>query len=199
MMKRLLALILGIMMVLTCACAEEAAEAPETENYMIPRMFMSMYNEMHPINVAPVREQSGDEEADRLVEMYSLTEYDADEAGFYYGSKDWLFEVDFIFGNEQDVSPDNPCLYWYMCLSDDADEVAWQLAMYTLNQMIAYTYRDTVDSDDILNYFKTVTLDATLELPDGYVFTALRPDGADYVVFSMEPSNLDDILFPGGE
>ena len=198
MMKRLLALVLGILMIFSFAFAEETAEAPasveakatDTENYMIPRMFMSMFNEMLPINVAPIREQSGDEEADRLIETYSLTEYDADEKCFYYGSRDWEIETAFVFEREEDVSPDTPCLFWYMCLSDNADENVWRLAMYGLNQMIAYTYRDTMSSNEILHYFQTVTLGDTLELPDGYTLKALRPDGADYVVFSMEPANL---------
>lgn len=194
-MKRLLALFLGILTVFSFAFAEETAETltsveAETENYMIPRMFMSMFNEMLPYNVAPIREQSGDEEADRLVEACSLTEYDADAECFYYGSKDWAIEVAFGFEKAADVSPDNPCLFWYMCLADDADENAWRLAMYGLNQMIAYTYRDTMSSYEILHYFQTVTLGDTLELPDGYVLKTLRPDGADYVVFTMEPANL---------
>lgn len=198
MIKRLMAIFLGILMMFSFAFAEKTAETltsaegetAETENYMIPRMFMSMFNEMLPYNVAPIREQSGDEEADRLVETCSLTEYDADTECFYYGSKDWAIEVVFGFEKAEDVSPDNPCLFWYMCLADEAEENAWRLAMYGLNQMIAYTYRDTMSSDVILNYFQTVTLGDMLELPDGYVLKTLRPDGADYVVFTMEPANL---------
>lgn len=194
MMRKLLALLLGILMMFGIAVAEETAQVPAsvetTENYMIPRMFMSMFNEILPINVSPIRKQSGDEEADRLIETYSLTEYDADGECFYYGSKDWAFEVTFVFEKAEDVSPDNPCLFWYMILSDNAEENAWRLAMYNLNQMIAYTYRDSMSYDEILHYFQTVTLGDTLKLPDGYTLKTLRPDGADYVVFSMEPANL---------
>ena len=195
-MKRLLILLLGILMLFSFALAEETAEASaveeitETENYMVPRMFMSMFNETFPINTALM--QLSDEETNRLVETYSLTEYDADESSCYYGSKDWLIEVVFVFEKEEDVSPDSPCVFWYLCLSDDAEESAWYVTMYTLNQMIAYTYRDILSSDVVLNYFQTVNLGDTLELPDGYVLTTLRPDGADYVVFVMEPGSPDE-------
>ena len=187
MIKRLTALLLGMVILFSFALAENAAER---ENYMIPRMFMSMFNEMLPNNANTIREQAGDEEADRLVETYSLTEYDADEKCFYYGSKDWLFETVFVFEEGQEVSPDNECKFWYICLSDDAEENAWRLAMYGLYQMIAYTYQDSMSSDEVLQFFQTVTLGDTLELPDGYVLKALRPDGADYAVFSMEPADM---------
>ena len=197
MIKRLMAIFLGILMMFSFAFAEKTAETltsaegetAETENYMIPRMFMSMFNEMLPYNVAPIREQSGDEEADRLVETFSLTQddFDAGNGEFYYGSQDWGIEVVFVFENAEDVSPDAPAFRWYLCLDDEAGENAARLTMYTLNLMIGYRHKDTIGSEAVQNYFQTFTLGEALRLPDGYEFVILRPDDADYVVFSMQP------------
>ena len=203
MMKRLAALLLGLMMAFTFACAEETAGVPgsgdpETENYMIPRMFMSMFNEAIGISAEGLRAQFGDEETDRMIEMFSLTEYRFDGNCMYYGSADWLVQAAFRFENGEDVSPDHPCVSWYLILSDEADLYAWYLAMYSLNLMIGYTCKDTLGDEAVLEYFQTVTPGDTLELPDGYTLITYRPERDDGVVFSMQPSDMIE-TFPDVE
>ena len=197
MMKRMLALLLGILLLCSFALAEDADEISgllktdtvDQENYMVPRQFMNMFNETFKISADLLRSSVGDEEADRLVEAFSLVQddIDADKREFYYGSQDWAIEVVFVFENAEDVSPDTPAFRWYLCLDDEAGENAARLTMYTLNLLIGYRHKDTIGSEAVLNYFQTFTLGEALELPDGYEFVILRPDDADYVVFSMQP------------
>ena len=195
MLKKMLAMFLGILLLFSFVLAEDGAATPaEAENYMIPRQFMSMFDASFGFSADLIRDKIGDGEADRLIEEYSLTEYDFIDNCMYYGSKDWLIETTFVFNTEEDVSPDAPCVFWYLILSDEADENAWYLTMYTLNLMIGYTYKDSLSEDVVLHYFQTVNLGDELSLPDGYTFVTFRPDGADYVVFSMEPDNLAEIL-----
>ena len=195
MLKRMLALFVGMFLLFSFALAEGAAETvaagAETanqEDMMVPRQFMSMFDASFRISADLLRGSIGDEEADYLVEEFALTEYDADEYNFYYGSKDWAIEIVFCFENPEDISPDASAFRWYLCLDDDAGDNAARLTMYTLKMMIAYRYRDTLDDSVVQNYFETFTLGETLQLPDGYEFIILRPDGANYVVFAMEPA-----------
>ena len=194
-MKKMLALFLGMLLLFSFALAESTAggpaagtEAADQENIMIPRQFMSMFDASFKISADILRESVGDEEADRLVKEFALTEYDAADERFYYGSKDWVIEIAFAFENPEAVSPDAECFRWYLCLDDGAGENAARLTMYTLKMMIAYRYRDTLDDSVVQNYFETFTLGESLQLPDGYQFTILRPDEADYVVFAFNPS-----------
>ena len=192
MLKKILALFLGMFLLFSFALSEAPAaaetETADQENIMIPRQFMSMFDTAFKISADLLRGSVGDEEADRLVEEFALTEYDADEESFYYGSKEWVIEIVFPFENPEDISPDAECFRWYLCLDDAAGENAARLTMYTLKQMIAYRYRDILDDSVVQNYFETFTLGEALQLPDGYEFIILRPDGADYVVFAFEPA-----------
>ena len=65
-MKRMLALLLGILLAFSFALAEDAAGTPAetepaetaedsetTEDYMVPRMFMSMFNSVCSISAVP--------------------------------------------------------------------------------------------------------------------------------------------------
>ena len=195
-MKKMLALFLGVFLLFAFALAEGTAELPaaaeaetaDQENLMIPRQFMSMFDAGFKISADLMRGSIGDEEADRLVEEFALTEYDADDDNFYYGSKDWAIEIVFPFENPQDVSPDAPCFRWYLCLDDDVGENAARATMYTMKQLITYRYRDTLDESVVQDYFETFNLGDSLPLPDGYEFIILRPEGADYVVFAFEPA-----------
>ena len=187
-MKRMLALFLGILLLASLAQAEGAdPELPEAEDYLVPRQFMSMFDASFKISADLLRGSVGDEEADRLVEEFALTEYDADDDSFCYGSKDWAIEIVFPFEKPEDVSPDNPAFRWYLCLDDNVGENAARLTMYTLKMMISYRYRDVLDDSVVQRYFETFTLGEPLPLPDGYEFVILRPEDADYVVFAMQP------------
>ena len=192
MLKKILALFLGMFLLFSFALSEAPAaaetETADQENIMIPRQFMSMFDTAFKISADLLRGSVGDEEADRLVEEFALTEYDADEESFYYGSKEWVIEIVFPFENPEDISPDAECFRWYLCLDDAAGENAARLTMYTLKQMIAYRYRDILDDSVVQNYFETFTLGEALQLPDGYEFIILRPEGADYAVFAFEPA-----------
>ena len=183
-MKRMMALLLALLMMFTLAAADPVETVPsDTENYMIPRQFMSMFDAVFQIYA----EQYFDsEEAARLVETYSLTQYDFEGVYMYYGSSDWRVETGFEFESEDAVSPDAPCISWYLFLSDDAEENVWYLAMYSLNQMITYRYQDK--ADDILHYFQTVAPGDILELPDGYSLITYRTEENDGVMFDLYPS-----------
>ncbi|MCR5295986.1 MAG: hypothetical protein K6E17_01130 [Clostridiales bacterium] len=193
MLKKLTALFLALSLLLAFALAGNADEidaaSADQENFLIPRTFMSMFDAQFKISADLMRETIGDEEADRLVEEFALTEYDADDEAFYYASKDWNIQITFPFTNPEDVSPDNEAFRWYLCMDDSAGTNAAYLTMYTLKMMIAYRYRDTLDERIVQNYFETFTLGEELHLPDGYDFIILRPDDeADYVVFAFEPA-----------
>lgn len=198
-MKKVLALLLGILLVVSCAWAEDGSgnpAAPDQEEtavpeFMNPREFMSMFNTMFSMSADMLRDSVGDEEADRLVETYSLTQYDFDRSFIYYGSTDWMLEAAFVFENEEDVSPDAPALQWYLFLNDTAEENAWRLAMYSLNLMLGYTYKDSVGTDAILEWFQTVQLGDTLEFPDGRILSVFR--GENCTVFSMTPAGTDSV------
>ena len=195
MLKKLTALFLALSLLLAFALVANtngisalAEDSADQENFLIPRTFMSMFDAQFKISADLMRETIGDEEADRLVEEFALTEYDADDEDFYYGSKDWVIEAVFPFSNPEDISPDAEAFRWYLCLEDSAGTNAAYLTMYTLKMMIAYRYRDTLDERIVQNYFETFTLGEELHLPDGYDFIILRPDEADYVVFAFEPA-----------
>ncbi len=190
-MKRMSALFLGIILLFSLALAEGAKAVPaESENIMVPRQFMSMFNTVLEISAEKMRGSWGNEETDRLVKQYSLTEYDYSPGTkeVYYGSEGWTIETVFVFENEEDVSFDNPVLRWYLCLDDEADENAARLTMYSLNQMLGYTYDSSLGADAVQHYFSTFTLGEKLELPDGYEFVIFRPEGEDYAVFAMQPA-----------
>ncbi len=196
-MKRMLSLVLAILLLFSMALAEETAAAPsetetagtastETENYMIPRQFMSMFDASLEIYAGQYMDS---EEAERLVKDYSLTKYDFSGSRMYYGSEDWRIEAGFEFENEEAVSPDSPSVSWYLFISDAAEEAAWYLAMYTLNNMIIYTHQDY--ADEILYYFRTVTPGDVLELPDGYALVTYRTENDDGIMFELYPSSGD--------
>ena len=192
MMKRLLALSLGILLMFSFAFTEGADAG--TENLMVPRQFMSMYNEMIKISADMMRASWGDAEADRLTEDFSLTLYDlnAESGQAYYGSKDWVTEATFVFEDGKEPSYDDAAFRWYVLLGDEAGENAARLVMYSLNMMIGYRYKDTLGTDAVQHYFSTFQLGEKLPLPDGYEFVILRPQGengeaADYVVFAFQP------------
>ncbi len=202
-MKRMLALLLGILLAFSFALAEDAAGTPAetepaetaedsetTEDYMVPRMFMSMFNSVFSISGDMLRGSLGDEEVDRLVEDYSLTQYESDENFAYYSSNDWTIEAAFAFDTEEEITPDTRAYLWSLYISDEADENAWYIAMYTLNQMISYTYRDTVGTDDVLYFFQTVVPGDKLEFPDGYALFVNRVDSG--ALFAMLPVSADN-------
>ena len=186
MLKKMLALFLGMLLLFSFALAEAPAaaetETADQESIMIPRQFMSMFDTVFELYA----NQYFSEEAEQLVNDYSLTQYDFRGIRMYYGSVDWKIETGFEFESEEVVSPDTPCISWYLYLSDAADINAWYLAMYSLNQMITYKYQDK--ADDILNYFQTVAPGDILELPDGYSLITYRTEDDDGVIFEMYSS-----------
>ena len=192
-MKRMLALLLGLLMMFTCAAAENGSAAAAetapavTENYMIPQDFLSLFNTSFSMSVDLIRSSVGDEEADSLVENYSLSLYAVEDQFYYYGSKDWLIEAGFAFDSEEAVAQDAPCVSWHLFISDKADEMAWYVGMYSLNLMIGYTFQDM--SDEVLQWFQTVEIGSILELPDGNSLITSRTEDNDGVLFIMLPSS----------
>ena len=194
MMKKVLSLILGLFMMFSFALADQpseaaagaAADGTAVPEYMTPRQFMSMFNSSFAMSVDLMRGTLGEDEADRLVKKYSLSQYDADGLFCYYGAEDWLIEAGFAFYRPEEASPDGQAYLWFLSIKDEAEESAWYAAMYTLNLMIGYTYRDTLGADAVREWFQTVTPGSTLELPDGYILTAARQE--DGISFIMTPN-----------
>ena len=202
MLKRILVLLFGMLLVFSFVLAEDGSgdsRIPDTEeaaatgsdvpDYMTPEQFASMFNALFSTSGDILRSRLGDEEVDRLISTYSLTQYEVDGPFMYYGSTDWLIEAAFVFLNEEDTSPEAPSYLWSLYLMDAAEENAWYLGMYTLKMMIAYTYRNVLDEKVFQRWFETVVPGSVLELPDGYTLKVFRME--DCAVFTMAPPSGD--------
>ena len=162
-----------------------AAAGSETPEFLFPMTFAEMYNDTASMFADQYYTKLGPETLEQVKEDCILAEEDADGQFLYLDSATGGVEAAFCFESDS-FTEEDPAILWNFNIRRDLSGEAINLAAYSLVMVIGYNFRDSVDVDELYDWFNRLPdPDDVFELP-GYTLSMAVTE--EYIQYLMLPA-----------